>query len=133
MAILGIVGEVAGRAETVSRAAEAMGLGQMLGWWNDVGQILITVGTIVGALAGTVELVSGASLARVEAVQADVGGVREAVSGVREEVGGVRRDVGNVHEAVEANGDQLGKLEGLDDIEHALNEQTSVLEQIRDR
>lgn len=107
-------------------------VGEVLGWWNDVGQTLVTVGTIVGALAGTVELVSGASEGTVEAVREDVGGVREALGSVRAEVGGVREDVGEVHDAVEANGEQLGKLETLDDIQRALDKQTGVLEEMRD-
>lgn len=115
----------------------ALGLiGEILGWWNDVGQILMTVGTVVGAGAGLVELVGGASEATVEAVREDLGTVDEAVGevhgavgDVHEAVGDVEGAVGDVQAAVGGVGEKLGTL---DAIEVELDTQTSVLEDIRD-
>lgn len=93
MAILGIVGE-------------------LLGWWNDIGEVL----TIIGTLGGL--MLSGAGLS----------------TGASEE------QVSRVHQAVVDNGEQLEKLDNLDAIQLELDRQTgvlgeqlSVLTDVRDR
>lgn len=83
-------------------------VGEVLGWWNDIGEVLMTVGTILGALTGVMALLGGASEATIQSL---------------------RNDVGDVHDAVIGNGEKLGTL---DAIEVELDTQTSVLEDIRD-
>lgn len=89
MAILGIVGEI-------------------LGWWNDVGELLTTIGTIGGLI----------------------------VSGTAVTTGATEEQVSRVHEAVVDNGEQLEELDRiqleLDRQTGVLDEQLSVLTQIRD-
>lgn len=81
MAIVGIVGEVRG-------------------WWDDVGEVLAIVGTLGGLFVGTAALTTGASQAQ----------------------------VATVHEAVVDNGEKLEKLDQLDVIQNELDRQTGVLD-----
>lgn len=81
MAIVGIVGEIRG-------------------WWNDVGEVLTIVGTLGGLFVGTAALTTGASEAQ----------------------------VATVHEAVVDNGEKLEQLDKLDVIQHELDQQTGVLD-----
>lgn len=80
MAILGIVGEV-------------------LGWWNEVGEILTTVGTLGGLLVAWSALATGST----------------------------EEQVDRVHQAVVDNGAKLEKLDKLDGIQLELDRQTGVL------
>lgn len=80
MAILGIVGEV-------------------LGWWNDVGELLTTVGTLGGLIVSWTSLTAGSTEAQVD----------------------------RVYQAVVDNGEQLEKLDSLDAIQLELDRQTGVL------
>lgn len=90
MAILGIVGEI-------------------LGWWNDVGEILTTVGTLGGLLVAWSALATGST----------------------------EEQVDRVHQAVVDNGKKLDKLDGiqleLDRQTGVLGEQLAVLTDLRDR
>lgn len=119
VAALGIVGEVAGRAESVLRAAEAAGLGQMLGWWNDIGEVLATVGSIAGILLGTVSILANAS--------------QSQVAGVAEGVEDVAQGVEQANETLDEQNEKLAKLDKLDAIDAGLDRQTDLLTQIRDR
>lgn len=80
MAILGIVGE-------------------LLGWWNDIGEVLTIVGTIGGLIVSWAALSAGAT----------------------------EQQVDRVHAAVVDNGEQLEKLDELDAIQLELDRQTDVL------
>lgn len=80
MAILGIVGE-------------------LLGWWNEIGEVLTIVGTIGGLIVSWAALSAGAT----------------------------ERQVDRVHAAVVDNGDKLQKLDELDAIQLELDRQTGVL------
>ncbi len=82
-------------------------IGEIVGWWNDVGELSMTIGAIAGLLIGIATLFAGAGRSQVAGVQA----------------------------AVEANGfklDKLDKLDDLDRIQFELDEQTGVLRDIRD-
>lgn len=81
------------------------GVGEHLGWWDALGEVMMTTGTVVGGLAGIFTLYGGASREQVQEVRA----------------------------AVVDNGDKLDKLDTLDDIQFELDRQTGVLAQIRDR
>lgn len=69
-------------------------VGELAGWWNDLGELLLTITTVVGALGGSATVVVGSS----------------------------EEQVRNVHSAVLANGRKLDKLDKLDAIEDALIE-----------
>lgn len=103
MAILGIVGEI-------------------LGWWNDTGEILVTVGTLVGLLVSGGAFIYGAG--------------RDQVTDVKQAV----LDNGRTLTSVDGKLENLDKLDDLDVVQAKLDTQTgvlgrqlSVLETIRDR
>lgn len=91
-------------------------LSEFLGWWNDTGEVLATVGSLSGLVLGTISVLANAS-------QSQVAGVAESVEGVAD---GVER----ANETLEAIDDDLDKL---DDIDAGLDRQTDLLTQIRGR
>lgn len=93
-------------------------VGELRGWWNDVGQILMGAGTLVGVVMSSSSLLVSSSSEQVEAV----------LDGQE-----------TTHETLESMDSKLDKLDELDVIEAELNAQTGaldrqleVLEQIRD-
>lgn len=84
-------------------------LGELLGWWNDIGEVLATVGSLSGIVLGTVSILANAS-------QSQVADVAEGVE--------------QANETLEAIDDDLDKL---GDIDAGLGRQTDLLTQIRDR
>jgi len=87
-------------------------IGEFLGWWNAVGEILITSGAVIGALTGLASLVGGAG---------------------QQTVAAIHRTVENNNGLLEESSQKLDRLETLDDVQYELDRQTGVLEQIRDR
>lgn len=88
-------------------------VGEYLGWWELVGEVAMTVGTIAGLLLGVSSQITGATESQVD----------------------------RVHEAVQDNGRKLNKLDKLDRLDDLdkldrvqleLDRQTGVLEDIRD-
>lgn len=92
--------------------AVVSGIGELLGWWDLVGEIGLTVGSTVALLLTATGLLANAS---------------------RGQVSDVHQNVVAVHGAVRDNGSKLDKLETLDDVQYELDRQTGVLQQIRDR
>lgn len=80
-------------------------VGEYLGWWDAIGEVMMSVGTLAGVLITVFGIVEGAT----------------------------RDQVAQVHDAVVDNGQQLQRLDTLDDIQFELDRQTGVLAQIRDR
>lgn len=114
MAILGIVGEIRG-------------------WWNDVGEILTIVGTLGGLFVGAATLSTGASKRHLNAVQAAV-----VDNGTRLEANGDKLETLDTIDA--KLGTMDGKLDQLDKVQLELDRQTgvlgeqlSVLTEVRDR
>lgn len=80
--------------------------GEILGWWNDLGEIGMTIGTIAGLLVGITTLVLGAG----------------------------RDQATTIRHYVEKNHDLLRSSDStLDKIQLELDEQTGVLRDIRER
>lgn len=109
-------------------------VGELLGWWNDVGEVLMGVGTAGGALLGGATLVVGSSRSQVEATREAVESTRnavestrDAVESTRDAVGSTKDAVGSTREAVESNGAKL------DSVDAELSQQTRILAEIRDR
>lgn len=86
-------------------------IGEYRGWWNDVGEVLMTFGTVTGALSGIVGLVTSAGQGTVLSVQGTVEDNNELLE--------------DNNELLE---DSTRKLETLDDIQLELDRQTGVLE-----
>lgn len=101
-------------------------VGELLGWWNDVGEVLVTTGTLASVVLGL-----GFGLANAS---------RRQVTGVREAVEDNGEALSDVHRAVHGNGDKLdavheaiagedGVVPELDVIQAELDAQTGVLEE----
>lgn len=86
--------------------------GELLGWWDLGGEIGMWIGALLTIVVGYGTTVTTAS---------------------RDQVAGIDDRIRSVHTAVETNGVKLDKLDRLDHIQWALDEQTGVLTQIRDR
>jgi predicted negative regulator of RcsB-dependent stress response len=101
-------------------------LGELVGWWDDVGELLVTTGMLASVVLGLGFGLANASRRQVESV-------REAVEGH----GAMLTDV---HRAVDGNGDKLddvreaiagenGVVTELDVVQAELDRQTGVLEE----
>lgn len=107
-------------------------VGELLGWWNDVGQILMGAGTLLGVVMTAASVTTGASHEQVEVVQAGV----ETTHDKLDSMDGTLDSVDGKLDSVD------GKLEKLDELDviqaeldaqtGALDRQIEVLEQIRD-
>jgi hypothetical protein len=107
-------------------------VGELLGWWNDVGQALMVLGTLVGVVMGAASVTAGSTNAQVR-------GVREGVDAARVRLGSMDGKLDAVHGKLDSMDGKLDKLDELDVIEAELNAQTGaldrqiqVLEEIRD-
>lgn len=89
-------------------------IGEVLGWWNDVGEVGMTVGTLGGLFLTFTTLMRGADSTEVRAVHGAV------------ESNGAKLDK---LDSIDA---KLGKLDDLDRVQLELDKQTGVLEDIRD-
>lgn len=140
--------------------AVVSGIGEVLGWWDLVGEIGMSVGATLSVLATLVGIGAAAgreqvdelgdevsSVGRdVQSVGRDVRSVGEGlrsvgseVQSVGSEVQSVGSHVQDVHSAVEKSGailvsvdSKLDDLDDLDKVQLQLDKQTGVLEDIRD-
>lgn len=87
-------------------------IGELLGWWNLIGEIGMGVGAAVSILLTLIGVLAGAGRQQVDAVGDDVRGVRYAVL-----ANGVRLQ----------KLDKLDKLDDLDRVQAELDAQTGVL------
>lgn len=83
-------------------------VGEYLGWWDLIGEVAMTVGTLAGLLLGVASHITTSTETQVDQVQV----------------------------AVETNGSKLdsidGKLDKLDGIDAGIDRQTDLLAEIRD-
>lgn len=93
-------------------------LGEILGWWNDLGEIGTTVGVLGSTLIGYATLKYGAD--------------RSQVSAVHEAVEGNGKTLKSLDRKADKQIEKLDKLDDLDRIQLELDQQTGVLEDIRD-
>lgn len=84
-------------------------IGEYRGWWNSIGELGMTVGTLAGLLIGMLALFSGSSKSQVSTVY-------DAV-----------RDNGALLGSMDTKLDSLKKLDELDEIQLELDVQTGVL------
>lgn len=84
-------------------------VGELLGWWDLAGEVLMAGGTLAGLVLASVDLLRGASEAQVE-------GIDETLDSVDAKLGTMDT-----------------KLDKLETIDEKMDRQTVVLEQIRDR
>lgn len=127
----------------ISFLVAALGVvGELLGWWNEIGELLMTTGTVGGLVLGATSIIGNASRTQVEAV---AGGVAQA----NQQLGKLDTIDDRLHtlDEIEAGLGMLDKLDTLDAIDSdldkvhvQLDQQTGVLDQqvgrltqIRDR
>lgn len=110
----------------ISFLVAALGIvGELLGWWNDTGEVLATVGSLAGILLGTVSILANASQSQVAEVAS---GVQHATEALDETNGKLDK-----LEKLDKLDTIEGKLHTLDDIDEDLGQQVDLLTQIRDR
>jgi hypothetical protein len=110
MAILGVVGEV-------------------LGWWNDIGEILVTVGTLAGVAVTIGVAYYGAGRNQVNAVRQTVEDNNEVLQDNNELLQDNNQVLHDNNEILKESNDKLDQLEKLDQ----LDRQVELLQGIRDR
>lgn len=108
-------------------------IGALLDWWNEVGEVIITVGTLAGTIGAFVSIGIGSSRDQVQTVHA-------AVHAKGSTLGSMDGKLDSVDGKLESVDTKLDKLEDLDTIQAELDHQTGVLDtqvsrltQIRDR
>lgn len=95
-------------------------LGEQLGWWNDIGEVLVGVGRIAGLGLAAVTVLIGATRSQVRATNEAVQTTKDAVHETEDAVHETKDAVHETKDAVEANGAKL-------------DQQTVILREIRDR
>lgn len=103
--------------------------GEILGWWNETGEAMLTVATVLGAVGGLMALVVGSSSEEVRTVHHAV-----------QENGETLDSVDTKLDKLDTIDVKLDKLDELDVIQAELDRQTGALDrqvevlgQIRDR
>lgn len=114
-------------------------VGELLGWWNDVGQLLTTLGSVAGlALTGS-GIVLNADRGQAQAIldgQSTTHDQLASMDARLESVDGKLESMGGKLDSVDGKLDKLDELDviqaELDRQTGALDRQIEVLEQIRD-
>lgn len=113
-------------------------VGELLGWWNDVGEVIVTIGTIIGLLMTTGSLLLGSGRKQVDRMDRRLVSVHGAVLDNGRTMTSVDGKLDKLDELEQL--EQLKKLDDLDVVQARLDAQTGVLgvqlgvlEQIRDR
>ncbi len=102
-------------------------LGHRLGWFNDLGDLLLAGGRWVSLALAAGALIVGASRSQVRRTRDDLHDTRDAVHETRDAVYETRDAVYETRDAVQGNGSKL-------DVQSSkLEEQTVILREIRDR
>lgn len=101
-------------------------IGEWRGWWDLLGEL----GMTIGALAGVMTTLAGAFYA---ASRDQASGIHGAVLDNGQVLGSVDTKLTSVDIKLSSVDTKLDKLESLDTIQWALDEQTGVLAEIRDR
>ncbi len=95
-------------------------VGEVREWWNDAGEVGLTIAGLVGSLLAAIALL----------INATKGQVRNVATGVTDN----GRRLGLIHEGVRILHDDMGTLhEGMNGLRQGQEQQTEVLVEIRDR
>lgn len=114
-------------------------LGELLGWWNDLGEVLLIVATIVGALGGVATMMVGSSSEEVRTVHGavvDTGSKLDSMDGKLDSMD-TKLDKLDTLEKLEKLDAVDGKLDAaqvkLDEQTGVLGRQVEILTDIRER
>lgn len=115
-------------------------VGELLGWWNDIGEWLIDAGSIVGVLLTAIALLLASTRGQVRGVAGTLGEIvatTETIARQAETTAATTLDTNLKMESVDRKLDKLGELDviqfELDRQTGVLDDQLSVLGAIRDR
>lgn len=105
--------------------------GELLGWWNDLGENLVLSGAIQLALGALLTYLFGASRKQVAVLTAETRSgfreVNERLGSVDEHLGSMDQRLGSVDQRLGSVDQRLGSIEGK------LDEGNGILREIRDR
>jgi hypothetical protein len=109
--------------------------GEYAGWWNDVGELLISFGTVASVATGVLALLINATKDQVRAVADTVASNGTKLDRIRESHGEKLDRIQESHgEKLDRIHDDLGSVsDDLDEVNRHLENQHEVLVQIRDR
>lgn len=117
-------------------------VGEYLGWWNLVGEVLMTVGTLGGLVLAGVDFLRGASETQVESVQSQLGSMDtkldrlEPMDGKLESMDSKLDRLDVIEAALIDEDEQISKLDvgqaELDRQTGVLGRQVQLLGEIRD-
>lgn len=112
-------------------------VGELLGWWNDLGEMMLGLATVLGTLGGVASVIIGSSSEEVRRVHDAVkgnGSVLGSVDGKLDSVDGKLESVDGKLDSVDGKLDELDVIQAeLDQQTGVLGEQVGLLRQIRDR
>jgi hypothetical protein len=110
-------------------------VGEYAGWWNDVGELLISFGTVASVATGVLALLINATKDQVRAVADGVASNGTKLDRIRESHGEKLDRIQESHgEKLDRIHDDLGSVsDDLDEVNRHLENQHEVLVQIRDR
>lgn len=97
-------------------------VGELRGWWNDVGEVLMGVGTLLGVVMAAASVTTGASHEQVRAVNEGVGIAHAKLDSMDGKLD--KLDV--IEEALVEDRDD-GRVSKLDVVQAELNAQTGAL------
>lgn len=109
-------------------------LGELLGWWNDLGEIAMTTGTVSGVVLAIGFGLGNASRRQADSIHetvADNGGTLASVDGKLDSVDGkldTLDSMDNKLDKLDTMDGKLDKLDDLDRIQLQLDKQTGVLD-----
>ncbi len=87
-------------------------VGELRGWWNAAGEVLMTTGTLLGALAGVTTLTQGATGDEVSQVAQGVGRANESLETMGVTLHRVDDQLGSVDDRLGSMDEQLGSMDG---------------------
>ncbi len=108
--------------------------GEFTGWWNDAGEIAITVVTVLGTLLAAIAILMNATRSQAAAIATGVGHNGNKLDTIFEATASNGRKLDTISEATASNGRKLETLhDDMGSLKEGQEEQTEVLVEIRDR
>lgn len=92
-------------------------VGEYLGWWDLLGEVFMTVGTVGGLILGGVDLLRGASEEQVDGVSAQLGSMDDKLGTVYGKLDKLDSMDGKLDSMDGKLGTMDGKLDKLDDLD----------------
>ncbi len=95
-------------------------VGELVGWWQDAGEIALTILTVGGVFVGVAALGTGATRTQAHGLETQLGTIQGTLGGMDRTLGGMDHKLGGMDH----------KLEKLDGIEAALVQEDGMLDRL---